>query len=121
MATRAKKVKTENNGGSTGKGFKPGVSGNPGGRPKMPEELREAFEKASQEALRTLIEVMRTGKGMERVKASEIILDRSYGKPVQQVDAKVDATVKPINTDNLNPKEKELLASLAIKNMGLDD
>jgi hypothetical protein len=74
--------------------------GNPGGgRPKMPDDLKEAFKAAAPEALATLLNVMRNGdKGSDRVKASEAILDRGYGKPVQSIEAEV-SDLRPILFD----------------------
>lgn len=76
-----------------GKGrFAKGVSGNAGGRPKVPEELREAFREACPVALKTLVRVVKDpkAKDADRIRAAEAILDRGYGKPVQAVD--VDAS-----------------------------
>ena len=71
-------------------GFKPGVSGNPAGRPKTPEELRVAFQAAAPKALEVLLEVMANGKSEQtRVKAAEVVLDRAYGKATQAVDVRV--------------------------------
>lgn len=85
-------------GGATGKGFVPGKSGNPSGRPKMPEELREAFRAHAPIALKTLVDVMTTGeKDSDRVKASEIILDRGYGKASQPIDATLEGAIQVIN------------------------
>ena len=41
-------------GGVTGKGFKPGQSGNPGGRAAVPSEVREALASTTMERLQTL-------------------------------------------------------------------
>ena len=40
----------------TGKGcFKKGESGNPGGRPKLPAEVKEAFQAKASDALAALV------------------------------------------------------------------
>lgn len=75
-----------------------GYSGNPGGRPKMPEELKEAFKALAPQALKTLADVMNNGeKDSDRVKASEIILDRGYGKASQPIDATLEGAIQVIN------------------------
>lgn len=65
--------------------FKPGKSGNPGGRPKGDIELRRAARERTGEALETLINIMRNQKApaAARVTAAEALLSRGWGKPVQ--------------------------------------
>ena len=74
-----------------GKPFLPGQSGNPSGRPKMPEEVKEAFRAASSDACRVLCDIVNdfSAKDSDRIRAAEVILDRAWGRPVQAVD--VDA------------------------------
>ncbi|MGB9880386.1 MAG: DUF5681 domain-containing protein [Anaerolineae bacterium] len=66
--------------------FQPGQSGNPGGRPKAEGHVRELARSYTEEAIRTLAELMRTAKN-ERVRcaAAEALLDRAWGKPTQLV------------------------------------
>jgi len=67
--------------------WKPGQSGNPGGRPKIPEATKEAFKEASPEALECLREIMRSGgNDSARVAAAIHILDRAMGKVSQGVE-----------------------------------
>jgi hypothetical protein len=67
--------------------FVKGQSGNPGGRPKQDDELRELAKAQTAEALKTLAQVMRSKKSpaAARVMAANSILDRGYGKPAQQI------------------------------------
>lgn len=66
--------------------FTKGNSG--GGRPKVPEEIREAFQAACPEALDVLVAIMRDGhaKDNDRIRAAEVILERGYGKAPQSID-----------------------------------
>lgn len=63
-----------------------GMSGNPGGRPKLEVSIRDLAQQNSMEALETLVQVMRTGKPGERLIAANAILDRAYGRPTQSVE-----------------------------------
>ena len=72
--------------------FVAGNSANPGGRPKIPDEVREAIRAACPEAVEFLIEIMRNPgeKTPYRLDAIKTILDRAYGKPAQAQDITLD-------------------------------
>jgi len=72
--------------------FKKGQSGNPGGRPKMPEELKKAMQGLAEDAIKVLQEAMQSDDMRARIMAASHVLDRGYGKPTQSVDltAKTD-------------------------------
>src|SRR5262245_56310132 len=72
----------------TGKGcFKKGESGNPGGRPKLPAEMKEMFQAKAPEAFEVLCQHMHAKDPRVSVAAATQILDRAYGRPVQSIDA----------------------------------
>jgi len=79
------------------KAFKPGVSGNPAGRPKKTVEeldLIAACKAKTPDALATISDIMTNGeKEQTRLSAALAIIERAYGKPVQQVDASISGTV----------------------------
>ena len=66
----------------------PGQALNPGGRPKVPAEVREAAMARTVRAIEVLDEVMNDVKAPHgaRITAVEKILDRALGKPAQTVD-----------------------------------
>lgn len=72
--------------------FKKGQSGNPGGRPKMPEDLKRAMQGLAEDAIKVLQEAMQSDDLRARILAAAHVLDRGYGKPTQAVDltAKTD-------------------------------
>jgi hypothetical protein len=74
------------------KPFAPGQSGNPGGRPRMPEDVKALARSYTREAIETLAGVMRNDEApaAARVTAASNILDRAWGKPAQHL------TVDPV-------------------------
>ena len=75
----------------TGKGgFQRGRSGNPGGRPKLPADIREAFKAKAPEALEVLTRCLQSDDERVAMMAAQAILDRGYGKPTQSIDANIN-------------------------------
>lgn len=70
--------------------FPKGVSGNPGGRPKVPQELKDMIRKACPEALKKLIEYMNHDNPKIAMWAITELLDRGYGKPAQEQTIQMD-------------------------------
>ena len=70
-----------------------GHSLNPGGRPALPADLREAAQAHSSKAMTVLAEMLDDPDPRVRIRAAEVLLDRGYGKPTQQIDANVAQTI----------------------------
>lgn len=74
-----------------GKPFKPGQSGNPGGRPVIPADVVEASRALTGTALATLEEICISGVDESaRIKAAVALLDRAWGKPVEHATVSDD-------------------------------
>jgi hypothetical protein len=58
-----------------------GQSGNPGGRSKAQVDVINAARQHTQEAIDTLVLVMRNGKPGEAAMAANSLLDRGWGRP----------------------------------------
>jgi hypothetical protein len=69
-------------------GWPKGVSGNPGGRPKVMIEVAHAARERTLEAIETLTNIMRSEKApaAARVTASMALLDRGWGRAPQTID-----------------------------------
>jgi hypothetical protein len=68
--------------------WKPGApSPNPGGRPKLFTELREAAQREGPASIRKLAEIRDNPKApyLAQIAAANSLLDRGYGRPVQGV------------------------------------
>jgi hypothetical protein len=77
--------------------FAKGISGNPGGRPKLPEELRELFRAKGPEALEVLSRCLRSTDERIAIAAATAILDRgmeSQRKPSTPTSMKKRALLR---------------------------
>jgi hypothetical protein len=106
-------------GGLRSTSFKPGVSGNPDGRPKRPETIearrvvanvKAAARELTPVAIDTLEKAMTDQKApwAAKIAAAIAILDRGWGKPTQPVEANVN-----IFDQMTDEEQKILLAALA--------
>lgn len=107
-------------GGSRSTSFKPGESGNPGGRPKRPAtieahriitDVKAAARSHTADAFQTLADAMQSEKApwAARVAAANAILDRGWGKPTQALDhAGVIAVEKTNRLDISGLRDDEL-------------
>jgi hypothetical protein len=81
-------------GGIRSTSFKPGVSGNPGGRPKTPRtiEVRRIILGVREAARELTLDALDTkdpkAPAAARISAAVALLDRGHGKPYQAVDVK---------------------------------
>lgn len=83
VAQKREKTRSEK---PRGRPFAPGNKANPGGRPKLPEDVKHVRELAreyTQEAVDGLVAVLKTGSGPARVAAANALLDRGWGKAAQ--------------------------------------
>lgn len=82
--------------------WKPGQSGNPGGRPKVVAEVRELARAHTEDALSTLASIMKNEDAppAARVSAAAHILDRGYGKPQQSIVSTI-RDVRQLTDDEL--------------------
>lgn len=71
--------------------FLPGHTGNPGGRPGLPAEVRARLSALSLPAVQALADALHGDDPRVRVVAAAHILDRLYGRPAQATDLTLKA------------------------------
>src|ERR1044072_833408 len=98
-----------------GRPFPKGVSGNPGGRPKVLGDVQELARQKSPEAITTLANIMHDEKAppAARVAAANALLDRGYGKPTQPISQ----TLTKIDPSTMSDEE---LASIVRNGIQID-
>ena len=79
----------------SGSQWAPGKSGNPGGRPKLPEEVKAGLRDLAATAIDVLREAMASDDHRVRVAAAAQVLDRGYGRAAQVIDATVTSMTDP--------------------------
>lgn len=95
-----------------------GVSGNPGGRPKIDKEIRELAQSYSIQAIETLAGIMNNEQYDPRVRgfAADKILDRAVGKPAQAIQHSGTIDTAKASTEELlaqfTPEQRAMLAAM---------
>lgn len=85
--------------------FRPGQSGNPGGRPKWLKEVQRLAESKCPEAIEDLYQIAKNAHGdvkyVERITAWKEILDRGLGKAKQQTEITTGGNLDELSLDEL--------------------
>ena len=87
--------------------FVKGKSGNPGGRPKVSQEVQELARKHGPAAIKKLVEHLNGDDGRLSQQAAVALLDRGYGKPAQGVT---------VSGDEENPLYHEIVRHIVHSN-----
>jgi Family of unknown function (DUF5681) len=108
-----------------GRPFKPGQSGNPGGRPKGLGHVRELARQRTDAAIVTLEGVMKHGRtDQAKVAAAVALLDRGWGKPLQSVEFRDSAEWQDLRGRLLawlTQRHSELLDEFKLHVLGEDN
>lgn len=95
------------------KSYKPGQSGNPAGRPVIPNLNAVMCEVVGEDGIRNLVKTLQSLAAKGNVRAIEILLDRFYGKAKERIEysepltcedvtAKLIRRVKAMQNDDSN-------------------
>jgi hypothetical protein len=106
--------RTTHSGGVTGAGFTPGVSGNPGGRPKgLSRRVRELVGENGEAIAEYMHSVMNDERARtaDRLEAAKWLADRGFGKALQALE--IDVNRYPV-LDLTGVSTEDLDAMLAI-------
>lgn len=66
--------------------FKPGQSGNPRGRPRLPEDIKALLRELHRPAVIRLAQLLSSEDERVALRAAEIIIERNMGKAPQAVE-----------------------------------
>lgn len=95
--------------------WKPGQSGNPGGRPRGVGEVRDLAREQTGTAIATLTDICRNGKSESaRVSAAEALLNRGWGRAMTTAD--LTLTTAPKSEHDYT--DEELMAIVAAGRRG---
>ena len=105
-------------------GFRAGMSGNPGGRPRSMSTMQLEARKHAIEAIQELARLIREGEsGAVRVAAAREILDRGFGKATAAVDIEltVNKRISELSLDELAELEMKLTMAATMPALTYDE
>lgn len=79
--------------------FEPGKSGNPGGKPKLPNDVKMLARLYTAEAVEALRKALKAPG--ERVPAANTLLAYGYGKPTANLTVRVITNLEELSDDEL--------------------
>ena len=90
--------------------FKPGQSGNPGGRPREVREVLAAAREPTEEAIERLAYWMRSDNPKASPAACIALLNRAWGQPTQSHEIEGRLTLEALVLGAISKEEREAAA-----------
>lgn len=87
--------------------FKPGQSGNPGGRPTVVKTIQHMAREKTPEVIKALLAALERPR--ERVAAATVLLAYGYGRPVQATNVRVIRSIQDLTGEELDMLETAAL------------
>lgn len=81
--------------------WKPGQTGNPNGRPKKAQQIVDKAQDHAEEALKAMIDLLKSEDERVKLQAAQAILDRGLGKPKQTIEDNRKSEVTDYTADEL--------------------
>jgi hypothetical protein len=100
-------------GGVTGKGWEPGRSGNPNGRPKSPVDIAALARVHGPRCIEVAVALLDEPDSRIRLAALTALLDRGFGRPVQAIAADPATSAIGLHLLAAQTVGKQLLAERA--------
>jgi len=79
--------------------FQKGQSGNPGGRPKLPDKLQSRLRSLTPRAIDAVARALDSDDEKTALQAANFVFDRIYGKPVQAVEQQTNVDVRVLHLE----------------------
>jgi hypothetical protein len=95
------------------KQFKKGVSGNPGGKPRVLKNVQDLARQYTVPAIEALAEIVRNKKAppAARVAAANVLLDRGYGRAPQSLEVSGNTVLQIITGIMRAPNDEPILVT----------
>jgi hypothetical protein len=81
-------------GGLRNSSWKPGRSGNPGGRPKAEVDIAALAREHGPRCVKVVVELLSSDDHKLRLAAAIALLDRGFGRPKQEMDINSNSTIE---------------------------
>jgi Family of unknown function (DUF5681) len=97
---------------ATSGSFKPGQSGNPGGRPKSAHDFHAICRSHEPECIATLVRALSSGS-RDAIRAAEILLAYSRGRPVHTMNVRKITSIGDLTDEELAAIVDEAAATIS--------